>query len=87
VSTGKIRWVLGEQGRGQGAGPRLPGDTRTGSKAAMAAVASVCRSVSLPGASTANTTARTGSASSEGSLYDCQGRAGALSASARQSTS
>jgi 4-amino-4-deoxy-L-arabinose transferase-like glycosyltransferase len=90
VRAGSIRWVLAEQtgtqmGRGGGG---LPGDTRAGSKAAMAAVAKACRKVALT-TSSSSTAARasgggqalagtgaTGSAMS--SLYDCQGHAGAL---------
>jgi len=78
--------VLTEQAGGSGFGARdMPGDTRAGSKAAMAAVAKACRKVSLP-----SETATTGSASGASStstaaaaagtaLYDCQGRASALS--------
>jgi 4-amino-4-deoxy-L-arabinose transferase-like glycosyltransferase len=69
VGAGRIRWVLVNQGRTGGA---LPGDTRTGSKTAMAAVAKACRLVTLPASSTAT---GTGAAST---LYDCQGRAAAL---------
>jgi hypothetical protein len=68
VSSGSIRWVLAEQTGGSGFGARgMPGDTRAGSKAAMAAVAKACRKVSLPSETTGTTT-----------LYDCQGRASAL---------
>ncbi len=82
VRAGKIRWVLAEQGGGAGrAGP--PGDTRTGSRTAMAAVAKVCRAVAVKGAPTGTTAASgTAAASSEGGLYDCQGRAALLSAGA-----
>ncbi len=85
VRAGHIRWVVAEQGGAQG-GPRLAGDTRTGSQKAMAAAAEVCRAVKL---STSTATRGGGSGtSSEGSLYDCQGRAAALlSASAQQSAS
>ncbi len=90
VRAGHIRWVVAEQS-GTQAGPRLAGDTRTGSKTAMAAVAKVCTAVKL---STSTATgagtgaASSGGRSSEGSLYDCQGRAAALvSASAQQSAS
>ena len=48
VRAGKIRWVLGEQSAAGGFGGRLPGDTRTGSKAAMAAVEAACTKVTLP---------------------------------------
>ena len=47
VRAGSIRWVVAEQGGAQGA-PRLRGDTRAGSRAAMAAVAKACRAVTLP---------------------------------------
>ena len=48
VAAGKIRWVLAEAGGSRGgAGRGLPGDTRAGSKAAMAAVAKACRKVTL----------------------------------------
>jgi 4-amino-4-deoxy-L-arabinose transferase-like glycosyltransferase len=68
VRSGAIRWVLAEQSAGQSS-RGLPGDTRAGSKAAMAAVEKACEKVTLP-------TGTGGSAST--SLYDCQGRAGAL---------
>jgi len=77
VQDGKIRWVLVEQGGATGGGPRLAGDTRQGSKAAMAAVAKVCTAVSLS-TSSASGTSGTGTATSEGKLYDCQGHAAAL---------
>jgi hypothetical protein len=86
VRSGTIRWVLGEQTGGSRFGaPGLPGDTRAGSKAAMAAVAEVCRKVSLPTASAAAGATAAGSTNSSSTaagvaatLYDCQGRAGAL---------
>jgi 4-amino-4-deoxy-L-arabinose transferase-like glycosyltransferase len=74
VSTGKIRWVLGEAGgstRGGFGGGGLPGDTRAGSKVAMSAVAAVCKKVTL---------SATGS-SSTSILYDCQGRSAQLASS------
>jgi len=77
VRDGKIRWVLAEQGGGSGGGPRLAGDTRQGSKAAMAAVAKVCTAVSIS-TSSATGTRGAGTASSEGKLYDCEGHAAAL---------
>jgi 4-amino-4-deoxy-L-arabinose transferase-like glycosyltransferase len=64
VSSGKIRWVLGEASA-SGARGGLPGDTRTGAKVALAAVAKACKAVTL-------------SSSSATTLYDCQGRAQAL---------
>ena len=81
VRAGRIRWVLGEQ-RSQ-ASPRLAGDSRAGSHAAIAAAAAACRTVTLP-ASTATAAQRLaggvapGTASGATTLYDCQGRAGAL---------
>jgi 4-amino-4-deoxy-L-arabinose transferase-like glycosyltransferase len=77
MRDGKIRWVLVEQGGASGGGPRLAGDSRQGSKAAMAAVAKVCTAVSI---STSATTATSGagSSSAEAKLYDCQGHAAAL---------
>jgi len=84
VRDGHIRWVVAERGGSQG-GPHLAGDTRTGSKTAMGAVAKACTAVKL---STSTSTAAGSRTSSEGSLYDCQGRAAALlSASAQQSAS
>jgi 4-amino-4-deoxy-L-arabinose transferase-like glycosyltransferase len=78
VSSGAIRWVLVEQ-RGDfgagGGGPRLPGDTRAGSKAAMAAVAMACQAVTLPAGT--GTGAR-GAGTTATKLYDCQRRASAL---------
>jgi hypothetical protein len=70
VGAGRIRWVLVNQGRTGGA---LPGDTRTGSKTAMAAVAKACVRVTLPANSTS-----TGTGAGASTLYDCQGRAAAL---------
>jgi hypothetical protein len=63
VRAGKIRWVLTGDG-GPGSGPSA--DPRTGSRAAMTAVASACRAVGT----------------SAGALYDCAGRADALAAAA-----
>jgi hypothetical protein len=72
VRSGKIRWVLGEQGGAQAGGPRLAGDARSGARAAMKAVAKACPSVKLPSS--------TGTAASgqSGTLYDCSGRSQAL---------
>jgi 4-amino-4-deoxy-L-arabinose transferase-like glycosyltransferase len=74
---GKVRWVLVEQGGASGGGLRLAGDTRQGSKAAMAAVAKVCTAVSISTSSTTGTSGA-GTVSAEGKLYDCQGHAAAL---------
>jgi 4-amino-4-deoxy-L-arabinose transferase-like glycosyltransferase len=72
VSSGKIHWVVGETQGGAGAG-RLPGDSRAGSKVAMAAVAKACERVTL------SSTGSSGeSAASGGTLYDCAGHAAAL---------
>ncbi|HEY4450525.1 MAG TPA: glycosyltransferase family 39 protein [Solirubrobacteraceae bacterium] len=91
VSTGRIRWVVGEQsGLGSGLGGRLPGDTRTGSQTALNAVAQACRKVALPSASAvAGASARTGagtsvSATSGGALYDCRGHAAQLASAGSQ---
>ncbi len=79
VSSGRIRWVLAEEGAGGRFGGRFggpPGDTRTGARTAMAAVASACTRV------------QTSSSSTAGALYDCRGsaaelaRAGGVSAGA-----
>ncbi len=73
VRAGRLRWVIvGGEG---GFGP--PGDTRTGSQAAMQAVAKACRAVSLP---SAGTSARSSTAT--GTLYDCRGRGAAIARAA-----
>jgi 4-amino-4-deoxy-L-arabinose transferase-like glycosyltransferase len=88
VRSGAIRWVLGEQSGTQSL-RGLPGDTRAGSKAAITAVEEACKKVRVStGSGTASAgTAGTGATSSgtgstagtsTSSLYDCQGRAGAL---------
>jgi 4-amino-4-deoxy-L-arabinose transferase-like glycosyltransferase len=79
VRTGKIRWVLYEQSSG-GPGGGLRGDTRTGAKTAMAAVARACEAVTFSsngsgGSTEAGSSSATGSAAT---LYDCAGRATAL---------
>jgi 4-amino-4-deoxy-L-arabinose transferase-like glycosyltransferase len=74
VGAGKIRWVVGEASGGGGRG--LPGDSRAGSKAALAAVAKACRRVTLS-SSTATSGSEAGTSAS--TLYDCAGRASALS--------
>jgi 4-amino-4-deoxy-L-arabinose transferase-like glycosyltransferase len=79
VSAGKIRWVLAAEqrggGPGGGGGGGLPGDTRTGAKAAIAAVEKSCQAVTLTGM---GTTEASGGSAGTGTLYDCQGRAGRL---------
>jgi hypothetical protein len=72
VAKGKIRWVLSE-GASTG-GPRLAGDTRAGSRTAMAAAAMVCEKVTL---GQSRGTSGTGGEGESG-LYDCQGRAAQL---------
>jgi 4-amino-4-deoxy-L-arabinose transferase-like glycosyltransferase len=90
VRSGKIRWVLAEQGGAAGGGPRLPGDTRVGSKAAMAAVVKACRRVTPPtstveagatgtiGSSGTSGAFATGGTAAASTLNDCQGRAAAM---------
>jgi hypothetical protein len=85
VRDGKIRWVLDEEGSGSGAGGGfggLPGDSRTGSRVAMAAVAKACKRVTIStGSSAQGSESESGLGSGAGStaaLYDCAGRAGAL---------
>jgi hypothetical protein len=62
VRSGEVRWVLTG---GDSGGPQ---DSRPGSRAVMAAVASTCRKVSVP------------ALGSSAALYDCQGSAAALAA-------
>ncbi|MGN6871357.1 MAG: ArnT family glycosyltransferase, partial [Solirubrobacteraceae bacterium] len=64
VAAGRLRWVIVDGTQSGGGG--LPGDTRTGSQAAMNIVASTCRKVTL---STSGSTM---------TMYDCQGRAAAI---------
>ena len=80
VGMGKIRWVLDEQG---GFGGGVPGETRMGSKPAMAAVARACVAVTL---STSGSNS-SGSSSASGTLYDCQGRAAGLAGVSTQQSS
>jgi 4-amino-4-deoxy-L-arabinose transferase-like glycosyltransferase len=87
VRTGKIRWVVDEGSSAFGGG--LPGDTRTGARTAMAAVAQACERVTLSTSAGTGSSASAAAGSTEsGGLYDCQGRADALaSVSARESDS
>ncbi|HWF34780.1 MAG TPA: glycosyltransferase family 39 protein [Solirubrobacteraceae bacterium] len=64
VASGHLRWVVASSSGGFAA----PGDTRTGSQAAISAVEKACR---------ADSVSTTGGASV--TLYDCQGRAPAIS--------
>ncbi len=81
VRSGKIRWVLDEEGSGA-VGGGLPGDTRVGAKTAMAAVARECVAVTLSlGTGASGASSATGGSSASGSgttLYDCKGRAAEL---------
>lgn len=63
VKAGRLRWVLVDQGQGIS----LPGDTRSGSQAALAAVERACPSVTISTASVTHLT-----------MYDCSGRAAAI---------
>ncbi len=83
VSSGKIRWVLDEQGSG-GFGGGLPGDTRVGAKAAMSAVAQACKAVTLrtSESGSGSSGARAGGGSTA-TLYDCQGRSVELASAGR----
>jgi 4-amino-4-deoxy-L-arabinose transferase-like glycosyltransferase len=87
VRSGKIRWVLDEGSSAFGGG--LPGDTRTGARTAMAAVAQACERVTLSTSAGTGSSAGAAAGSTEsGGLYDCQGRAAALaSVGARESDS
>jgi 4-amino-4-deoxy-L-arabinose transferase-like glycosyltransferase len=77
VRAGRIRWLLGEEATQ--AGPRLPDDTRAGSRAAIAAAARTCRAHTLPATTaTASGTLAAATSGATITLYDCQGRAGAL---------
>jgi len=68
VRAGRLRWVLADEGGSF----TLPGDTRTGSQAAMSIVAKTCRAVTI-----------TTSSQTKVTMYDCQGRAAAILAAAR----
>jgi 4-amino-4-deoxy-L-arabinose transferase-like glycosyltransferase len=78
VRTGKIRWVLDEASAdGSVGGPR--GDTRTGAKKAMAAVARACAAVTL---SSSGSTATGGSATAASSATPATSATAASSATA-----
>jgi hypothetical protein len=62
VRAGRLRWVIVDSTQGV----RLPGDTRTGSQAALSAVERACRAVTVPSGATSDT------------MYDCLGRADAI---------
>ncbi|MDX6664333.1 MAG: hypothetical protein QOG68_539 [Solirubrobacteraceae bacterium] len=63
VASGHLRWVLASGGGGFGA----PGDTRSGSQAAISVVAQACKADKI-----------TGTSSSSVTLYDCRGRTSAI---------
>jgi hypothetical protein len=81
VSSGQIRWVLAGD---NGGGFSLPGDTRTGSKTAIAAVEKACVRVTVPASASKASVTGTGASSSSKAageaLYDCRGRAARLAA-------
>jgi hypothetical protein len=79
VRSGKIRWVLDEQGSSGFGG--LPGDTRTGAKTAMAAVAKACEAVTVSSSSSAS-----GAASASGSAASASGGAASTSGSAAKAS-
>ncbi|MBV9473098.1 MAG: hypothetical protein JO206_09015 [Solirubrobacterales bacterium] len=68
VSSGRLRWIVADQG----ASFVAPGDTRTGSRQALAVVARTCPALTL---TTSNGTKIT--------MYDCKGRADAIRAAVR----
>jgi len=70
VREGRLRWVI-DDGSSQGGGG-LPGDTRTGSQAAINVVAKTCRAVTLS------------SSGGNGQMYDCLGRASAILQAAKE---
>ncbi len=72
VKAGRLRWVLPD---GTGTGGRLPGDTRSGSQAAIAVVEQACRAVTIP---TGSSTGATGSSGAKTTMYDCRGRSAAI---------
>jgi 4-amino-4-deoxy-L-arabinose transferase-like glycosyltransferase len=76
VSRGQVRWVLVE-GSGS-SGPRLPGDTRQGSRRAMTAVTRACAKVTLSVSASGGESGAAGGQGGEGALYDCGGHAAAL---------
>ncbi|MBV9423221.1 MAG: hypothetical protein JOZ98_09935, partial [Solirubrobacterales bacterium] len=63
VKSGRMRWVLVDQAQRIS----LPGDTRTGSEAALSAVERACPAVTISTGSGTQVT-----------MYDCSGRAAAI---------
>jgi len=84
VSKGAVRWVLVEGSGPVTGGPRLPGDTRMGSRKAMAAVAQACLKVTLPASATGGEGEATGgSGTGGGAGGGAGGSAGAGGAESR----
>ncbi|HEY5319001.1 MAG TPA: hypothetical protein VIJ20_13520, partial [Solirubrobacteraceae bacterium] len=71
VASGHLRWVLASAGGAFSA----PGDTRTGSQAAIDVVEQACRADKI-----------TGTGGSSVTLYDCRGRASAILQAAKKAT-
>jgi 4-amino-4-deoxy-L-arabinose transferase-like glycosyltransferase len=69
VREGRLRWVIDDGSQGGGG---LPGDTRTGSQAAIDVVAKSCRAVTLS------------SNGANGRMYDCLGRSAAILQAAKE---
>jgi 4-amino-4-deoxy-L-arabinose transferase-like glycosyltransferase len=70
VREGRLRWVIDDGNSQQGGS--LPGDTRTGSQAAIDVVAKSCRAVTLS------------SDGANGRMYDCLGRSAAILQAAKE---
>jgi len=68
VRDGRLRWVISDDTQGA----TLPGDTRTGSQAAMDVVAKTCRAATLS------------SNGASGQMYDCLGHAAAILQAAKE---
>jgi 4-amino-4-deoxy-L-arabinose transferase-like glycosyltransferase len=68
VRDGHLRWVIVDGSQDF----RAPGDTRTGSQAAMDVVAKTCKAVTFS------------TSTGKSTMYDCQGRAAAILAAARK---
>jgi 4-amino-4-deoxy-L-arabinose transferase-like glycosyltransferase len=79
VRGGHLRWIVTSSGAQS---PRIPGDSRQGSQAAMAVISRVCPKVTFSSSTSNNSTA---SSSNNSTMYDCQGRASAILAAAKSS--
>ena len=74
---------LGARRKGQvRARPRLPGDTRKGSRKAMTAVTKACTKVTLSSSASGGEGRAAGGQGGESALYDCRGHAAALASAA-----